>query len=73
VHGLERAWQDRIQFIHVNFRTVLGKELGRRYDVDHLPALVLVDKAGQVRKKLGMGLHLREDAEREFSALTART
>lgn len=69
MHGLEREWQERIQFIHVNFRTPLGKELGRRYEIDHLPALVLLDGAGQVRKKLGMGLHLREEAELEMESL----
>jgi hypothetical protein len=72
VHGLEREWQEKVQFIHVNFRTPLGKELGRRYEVDHLPALVLLDGAGQVRKKLGMGLHLRAEAESEMGSLVGR-
>ena len=69
MHGLEREWQEKVQFIHVNFRTPLGKELGRRYEIDHLPALVLLDGAGQIRKKLGMGLHLRAEAEAELGSL----
>jgi hypothetical protein len=72
VHGLEQKWRERIQFIHVNFRTPLGKELGRRYEVDHLPALVLLDGKGEVRKKLGMGLHLREEADTAFGELVKR-
>ena len=61
-----------MQFIHVNFRSPLGKELGRRYEIDHLPALVLLDGAGQVRKKLGMGLHLHAEAEAELGSLVGR-
>ena len=69
MHGLEREWQKKVQFLHVNFRSPLGKELGRRYEIDHLPALVLLDGAGQVRKKLGMGLHLRAEAEAHLTRL----
>ena len=69
MHGLERRWQSKVQFIHVNFRSLLGKELGRRYEIEHLPALVLIDANGQVRKKLGMGLHLRAEAEAELGSL----
>jgi len=58
-----------VQFIHVNFRSLLGKELGRRYEIEHLPALVLLDGAGQVRKKLGMGLHLRAEADLHLASL----
>jgi hypothetical protein len=72
VHGLEREWQNKVQFLHVNFRTPLGKELGRRYGIEHLPALVLIDGAGQVRKKLGMGLHLRAEAEGEMTGLVGK-
>jgi hypothetical protein len=57
----------------VNFRTPLGKELGRRYEIEHLPALVLIDGDGQVRKKLGMGLRLREEAEAELGILTGKS
>jgi len=67
VHGLERKWREKVQFIHVNFRTALGKELGQRYEIDHLPALVVIDAEGAVRKKLGMGLRLREEAEAAFA------
>ena len=72
MHGLEREWQNKVQFIHVNFRSPLGKELGRRYAIEHLPALVLIDGAGQVRKKFGMGLHLRAEAEAELGSLAGR-
>jgi hypothetical protein len=54
----------------VNFRTPLGKELGRRYEIEHLPALVVIDANGQVRRKLGMGLHLRAEAEAALGRLT---
>ena len=69
MHGLEHEWQKKVQFIHVNFRSPLGKELGRRYQIEHLPALVLLDANGQVHKKLGMGLHLRAEAEAELGSL----
>ena len=69
MHGLEREWRNRVQFLHVNFRSPLGKELGRRYEIDHLPALVLIDGAGQVRKKFGMGLHLRAEADFHLARL----
>jgi hypothetical protein len=72
VHGLEREWQSKVQFVHVNFRTPLGKELGRRYEIEHLPALVVIDTDGQVRKKLGMGLHLRAEVETELGSLVGR-
>lgn len=63
MHGLEREWGERVQFLHVNFRSPMGKELGRRYHVEHLPALLLLDGTGQVRAKLGMGLRLRQEIE----------
>jgi len=69
VHGLEREWRNRVQFLHVNFRTPLGKELGRRYGVEHLPALVVIDAKGRVRKKLGMGLRLREEVDSSLARL----
>jgi hypothetical protein len=72
VHGLEREWRDRVQFFHVNFRTPLGKELGRRYEIEHLPALVVVDAGGRVRRKLGMGLHLRAEVEAELAGLVGK-
>ena len=72
VHGLEREWKEKVQFIHVNFRSPMGKELGRRYGIHHLPVLVLLDGAGQVHKKLGMGLRLRDEAEAEMESLIKR-
>ena len=69
MHGIEQEWAKKIHFIHVNFRSPQGKELGRRYEVAHLPALVLLDGAGQVRKKLGIGLHLRAEAESAIRSL----
>ena len=69
MHGLEREWQEKVQFLHVNFRSPLGKELGRRYEIEHLPALLLLDATGKVRKKLGMGLHLRAEAAGELRRL----
>ena len=69
MHGLEQEWEKKIQFIHVNFRSPQGKELGQCYEITHLPALVLLDGAGQVRKKLGMGLHLRAEAESAIGSL----
>lgn len=69
MHGLERKWRNRVQFLHVDFRSVLGKELGRRYEIEHLPALVLMDASGQVRKKLGMGMHLREEVDSQLTKL----
>ncbi len=72
MHGLEREWKEKVQFIHVDFRSPTGKELGRRYAIQHLPALVLLDGAGQVHKKLGIGLHLHTEAEAEFENLIKR-
>lgn len=72
MHGLEREWQEKVQFIHVNFRSPLGKELGRRYEIEHLPALVVIDAHGQVRRKLGMGLHLRAEAEAELGSVVGK-
>lgn len=72
VHGLEREWKGKVQFIHLDFRSPMGKELGRRYGIHHLPALVLLDGAGKVHGKLGMGLRLRADAEAEMETLIQR-
>ena len=67
VHGLEREWKEKVQFIHLDFRSPMGKELGRRYGIHHLPALVLLDGAGKVH-----GLRLRADAEAEMETLIQR-
>jgi len=69
VHGLEREWGDRVQFFHVNFRSPAGKELGRRYEIEHLPALLLLDGGGKVQANLSMGLHLREEVESRLTRL----
>lgn len=58
-----------MQFFHVNFRSSSGKELGRRYQIEHLPALLLLDGAGQVQAKLGMGFRLREEIETRLAKL----
>ena len=69
MHGLEREWGKRVQFFHVNFRSPAGKELGRRYDVDHLPALLLLDGVGEIQGNFGMGLHLRAEIEAAMEEL----
>ena len=69
MHGLERAWGKKVQFVHVDFRSPSGKALGRRYHVEHLPVLLLMDGTGQVQSKLGMGLHLREEIEAQLARL----
>ena len=69
MHGLEREWGKKVQFFHVDFRSPPGKELGRRFHIEHLPALLLLDGAGQVQAKLGMGLHLREEIETRLARL----
>jgi hypothetical protein len=69
VHGLEQKWKEKIQFLHVNFRSPAGKELGRRYEIEHLPALLLLDRAGKVRGNFGMGLRLREEIESKLEAV----
>jgi hypothetical protein len=69
VHGLEREWGDRVQFFHVNFRSPAGKELGRRYEIEHLPALLLLDGGGKVQANLSMGLHLREEVKSRLTRL----
>ena len=69
MHGLEREWGDKVQFFHVNFRSPAGKELGRRYHVEHLPALLLLCGAGEVQGKFGMGLRLRAEIEAAMEEL----
>ncbi|MGH9786931.1 MAG: hypothetical protein ACRD88_22395 [Terriglobia bacterium] len=69
MHGLEREWAERVQFVHVNFRSPMGKELGRRYEIEHLPALVLLNRAGEVQRKFGMALHLRAEIEAAMEGL----
>ena len=69
MHGLEREWGKKVQFFHVDFRSPSGKELGRRFHIEHLPALLLMDGAGQVQSKLGMGLHLRAEIEAQLKAV----
>ena len=69
MHGLERDWKDKVQFFHVNFRSPAGKELGRRFGIEHLPGLVLVDATGKVQWRLGIGLPRRAEIESRLSKL----
>lgn len=69
MHGLEREWGKKVQFFHVNFRSPSGKELGRRFHIEHLPALLLMDGAGQVQATFGMELHLRDQIESRLKAV----
>ena len=71
MHGLEQKWGERVQFLHVNFRSPMGKELGRRYQIEHLPALLLLDRTGRVQANLGMRLDLREAIEAGLKAVTS--
>ena len=63
MHGLERDWKEKVQFFHLDIRSPLGKDLGRRFNVDHLPAMLLVDGAGQIRWRLGIGIPRRAEIE----------
>lgn len=72
MHGLEREWGAKVQFVHVNFRTPLGKELGARFHIEHLPALLLLDQAGQVQSNFGMSLHLRDEVASQLAKLIER-
>ena len=69
MHGLERDWKEQVQFFHVDFRSALGKELGRRFEVEHLTALLLVDGVGQVQWRLGIGLPRRAEIETQLAKL----
>lgn len=47
VNGLEKEWGGRVQFLHLEFRNPLGREMGRRFGVDHIPAFLILDGGGQ--------------------------
>ena len=69
MHGLEKTWKEKVQFFHVDFRSRLGKELGRRFQIEHLPALLILDGGGQVQWRLGMGLPHRSEIESRLAKL----
>ena len=69
MNGLERDWNGKVQFFHLDFRSPLGKELGRRFAVEHLPALLLVDGAGQIQWRLGIGLPRRAEIDSRLAKL----
>ena len=47
VNGLENEWGGRVQFLHLEFRNPMGREMGRRFGVDHIPAFLILDGDGQ--------------------------
>ena len=69
MNGLEKKWKEKVRFYHVDFRSRLGKELGRRFQIEHLPALLILDGGGQLQCSLGPGLHLRSEIESRFAKL----
>ena len=69
MNGLEKKWKEKVRFYHVDFRSRLGKELGHRFQIEHLPALLILDGGGQIQWRLGMGLPHRSEIESRFANL----
>ena len=48
VDGLEKEWEQKVQFLHLEFRSPLGREMGRRFQIEHIPAILILDGDGQL-------------------------
>ena len=48
VDGLEKEWAQKVQFLHLEFRSRLGREMGRHFGIEHIPAFLILDGAGQL-------------------------
>ncbi len=49
VDGLEKEWEQQVQIIHLEFRSALGREMGRQFQIEHIPAFLILDGDGQQR------------------------
>ncbi len=69
VDGLEKEWGQKVQFLHLEFRSRLGSEMGRQFGVGHIPAFFILDGDGRLRWRKKKLMPLRSEISAQLEEL----
>ncbi len=73
VNGLENEWGKRVQFLHLEFRSPLGREMGRQFQIEHIPAFLILDGDGQLRWRERKHMPQRSEISSQLAKLLSST
>ncbi len=73
VDGLEKEWEQKVQIIHLEFRSPLGREMGRQFQIEHIPAFLILDGDGQLRWRERKHMPQRSEISSQLAKLLSST
>ena len=69
VDRLEKEWEQKVQFLHLDFRRRLGKEMGRQFGIGHIPAFLILDGDGHLHWREKTHLPRRSEISAQLKEL----